>query len=370
MSPEILWPLLARASGLTVERVQAAAALAGGVENIGSLSTSDLAAAGWPPCGVVAFGVHARNEAERDLVWLARSDVELLPYTSPRYPPLLAQIPGAPAVLYVRGSLATLAHPSQLAIVGSRRPTPQGRRTAHRFAAALVRSGLVVTSGLALGIDAASHRGALSGGGLTVAVCGTGLDQMYPAEHTELADQIVANGGALVSEFPPRSEPLPSRFPQRNRLISGLSLGVLVVEAARQSGSLITARHAGDQGREVFAMPGSIHSPVSQGCHQLLRAGAKLVENVEDVLAELNLPNMNQSLTRTPEAAAHRPVAGCGLDKPSEILLDALGFEPTRVDDLALRAGMPSESVASMLLILELQGLVEPHPGGRYGRVP
>lgn len=370
MSPDILWPLLARASGLTVERVQAAAALAGGVEQLASLSPSQLAAAGWPPCAIAGLGPDARDEAERDLVWLARSDVAVLPYTSPHYPPALAQIAGAPPVLYLRGSREALAQPSQLAIVGSRHPTPQGRRTAHEFAASLARSGLVITSGLALGIDAASHRGSLAVGGLTVAVCGTGLDLTYPPEHADLADQIVAAGGALVSEFPPRSEPLRSRFPQRNRLISGLSLGVLVVEAARRSGSLITARHAGDQGREVFAIPGSIHNPVSQGCHQLIRAGAKLVETVEDILSELNLPISNQILTKSPQGAAKRPVAGYGLDKAPEILLDALGFEPTRVDDLALRAGLTSESVASMLLILELQGLVEPHPGGRYGRVP
>jgi DNA processing protein len=222
-----------------------------------------------------------------------------------------------------------------------------------------------VTSGLAVGIDAASHEGALSVEGLTVAVCATGLDRVYPAEHAPLAGRIRVRG-ALVSEFPPRTAPLRQHFPRRNRIISGLSLGTLVVEAARHSGSLITARLAAEQGREVFAIPGSIHSPVSRGCHQLIRDGAKLVEEAADVLAELRISVPKETLTGA-RSDLQKPPA---LDKEYEMLLDALGFEAATIDVLVARTRLGPESVASMLLILELQGRVAALPGGRYGRLP
>jgi DNA processing protein len=293
-----------------------------------------------------------------DLAWLGRSGAQILLSTDPDYPPLLREISGPPAALYVLGSMAALGT-AQLAMVGSRSPTPAGLETARAFAAWFARAGLTVTSGLAVGIDAASHEGALSGGGQTVAVCGAGLDRIYPPEHVALARRIREHG-ALVSEFPLRSAPLRGNFPRRNRIISGLSLGTLVVEAARKSGSLITARLAVEAGREVFAIPGSIHSPLSRGCHQLLR------EEAADVLTELKIPFPKERLTLAKEDTPPSPA----LDKEYEMLLDALGFEPATVDVLVVRTRLPAESVASMLLILELEGRVAALPGGRYGRKP
>jgi DNA processing protein len=269
---------------------------------------------------------------------------------------------GAPPVLFVRGEPAHLADP-QLAIVGSRNPTAGGRDTARAFAGALARAGLTITSGLALGIDAACHAGALDVGGTTLAVCGHGPDQVYPREHAALAARIAA-AGALVSEFAPGTPPHRSHFPQRNRIIAGLTLGTLVIEAARESGSLITARCAGDAGREVFAIPGSIHNPLAKGCHALIRQGAKLVEDVSDIWSELPNLQLEQTLTAAQPGAAPAP----RLDKAHEILLDALAFEPVSIDALIDRTGLTSESVASMLLILELGGHVESQAGGRYSR--
>jgi len=305
---------------------------------------------------------------DADLRWLDAARAALVPFGSPLYPEMLAQTRRGPAVLYVLGDARTLGE-AQLAMVGSRNPTPVGRRTARDFAAAFARVGLSITSGLALGIDGASHEGALAAGGITVAVCGNGLDVVYPREHCALAARI-REQGALVSEFPPGTPPLAAHFPQRNRILSGLALGTLVVEASIRSGSLNTAGHALEQGREVFAIPGSIHSPVTRGCHKLIREGAKLVESAADVLSELRIPEH----MRRPAAAVASPRAAPGaaraMDKDYEMLLDALGFEPASIDALVERTGLPSESIASMLLILELDGRVAPHPGGRYCRLP
>ena len=301
---------------------------------------------------------------DADLAWLAASGARIVLSCDPEYPPLLRQDAGAPAALYVQGSVAALSS-AQLAMVGSRSPTPAGRATAREFASWFARAGLTVTSGLATGIDAASHEGALAGGGETVAVYATGLDRVYPAEHAALVQRIRAQG-ALVSEFPPRTPPLRRHFPRRNRIIARLSLGTLVVEAARYSGSLITARLAAEAGREVFAIPGSIHSPLSRGCHQLIKSGAKLVEEAADVLSELRFSVPKERVSSPPE----EPRAAPALDKEYEMLLDALGFEPATVDVLVARTHLPGESVASMLLILELEGRVAALPGGRYGRLP
>jgi DNA processing protein len=303
-----------------------------------------------------------------DLGWLEQANHHLIARDDPRYPVRLAQTEGAPLVLFVIGDPDLLALP-QLAIVGSRNPTPAGLENAAAFAETLARAGLIITSGLALGIDGAAHRGALEGGGLTLAVCGTGLDRVYPARHRELAHGI-AQHGALVSEFPPGTPALAGNFPRRNRLISGLSLGVLVVEAALQSGSLITARLAGAQGREVFAIPGSIHSPLARGCHRLLREGAKLVESAQDVLEEI-APLLAQPLPNWVTTPATRTADHDGTtqnDAEYVQLLQALGFEPSRIDMLAERTGFTAEAVASMLLILELQGEVALLPGGAYQR--
>jgi DNA processing protein len=300
---------------------------------------------------------------DSDLRWLETSGTALLPATSKDYPPMLRESPDAPAVLYVRGEVRILSEP-QLAMVGSRNPTAGGRSTAREFASFFARAGLTVTSGLALGIDAACHEGALAADGPTIAVLGCGLDQIYPRNHEALAERIAASG-ALVSEFPPGTAPLPACFPQRNRIIAGLSHGTLVVEAAQRSGSLITARLAGTAGRDVFAIPGSIHNPMARGCHQLIRQGAKLVECPEDVLCELKISLSAQLVASAPNS----PGAAPALDKEYKILLDALAFEPASVDSLIARTGMNSESIASMLLILELDGHVAPHPGGRYSRM-
>ena len=304
---------------------------------------------------------------DSDLRWCEDTGVALLAATSADYPPLLRESPDAPAVLYVRGKPRVLNEP-QIAMVGSRNPTAGGRATAHEFAAFFARAGLTVTSGLALGIDAACHEGALAADGPTVAVLGCGLDQTYPRKHQALAERIAASG-ALVSEFPPGSPPLPACFPQRNRIIAGLSYGTLVVEAAQQSGSLITARLAGVAGREVFAIPSSIHNPLARGCHQLIRQGAKLVERPEDVLCELKISLSAQLVATGPGEPVVPGEAATTLDKEYKILLDALAFEPASVDSLIERTGMNSESIASMLLILELDGHVAPHPGGRYSRM-
>jgi DNA processing protein len=354
--------MLARTPGLTAEHVRALFAATGN-ESCLDCPAQVLRRVGIPPAAR-AF-LSAPNEAELlcDLRWIESSGAQLVLCTDAAYPPMLAQTAGAPAVLFVLGSIEAL-HSPQLAMVGARNPTAAGRKTAREFAAWFARCGLTITSGLAVGVDAASHEGALLVDGVTVAVFGTGLDAVYPAENARLAARI-REKGALVSEFPPRTEPSKRNFPRRNRIISGLSHGTLVVEATRRSGSLITARCAGEQGREVFAIPGSIHSPLSRGCHKLIREGAKLVEAADDVLSELQIPLRGQRVMGTRGAAK----GVTPLDKEYEMLLDALGFEPVTIDVLIERTGLPGESLVSMLLILELEGCVAALPGGRYDRI-
>ncbi|MDS4039826.1 MAG: DNA-processing protein DprA [Candidatus Competibacter sp.] len=306
---------------------------------------------------------------EQDLAWLERPGNHLLDWDNPLYPPLLRQIPYPPPLLFVHGDPGCLRAP-QLAIVGTRNPTPAGRETAHRFAAHLVGAGLTITSGLALGIDAAAHQGALSGDGRTIAVMGTSLDRVYPAKNRDLAHAI-AERGALVSELPTGTPGMAENFPRRNRLISGLALGVLVVEAAARSGSLITARTALDQGREVFAIPGSIHNPLAKGCHALIRQGmAKLVETATDILEELG--SLAAAGADTVTLSTGTPPAGAApdrLDDDYRQLLAAIGDGPAGVDLLVERCGLTAEVVSSMLLILELEGYVAAVPGGLYCRL-
>jgi DNA processing protein len=298
-----------------------------------------------------------------DLAWLDDDAHHLLTWSDPDYPALLRQIADPPVLLYVHGDRALLGRP-QLAIVGSRNPTAVGRENALAFARDLAASGLVITSGLALGIDAAAHRGALDADGATIAVCGTGLDRIYPPGNRDLAHEIAARG-ALVSELPIGTPVRPGNFPVRNRIISGLSLGVLVVEAALRSGSLITARLAGEQGREVFALPGSIHSPMARGCHELIRQGAKLAETSAHILEELGA--IASVSSRIIDAdAAH---ADANLTAVERQLLDCLGYEPTHIDVLIDRSGLTADTVSSILLQLELRGFVLAGPGG-YQRAP
>jgi len=300
---------------------------------------------------------------ERDLAWQTQADCRILTLADPTYPPLLRELDDAPPLLFLRGDSRQLDNP-QLAVVGSRNPSAIGKEIAHDFSRTLATAGLVITSGLALGVDAAAHRGALDGGGQTIAVFGTGLDRVYPAAHRDLAHAIVEQGGLLVSEYPPGTAPLPGNFPRRNRIISGLSLGTLVVEAALRSGSLITARLAVEQGREVFAIPGSIHNPLARGCHQLIRQGAKLVETAQDVLEEL-APQLQAAIALPgPTPAAGGASSTEALDEEYRELLGCLDEAPSSVDQLVARSGLTADAVSSMLLLLELQGYVVSTAGG------
>lgn len=302
---------------------------------------------------------------EQDLAWVERTATTVVTCHDERYPPLLRELADAPPLLFVQGDVRLLSEP-QLALVGTRNPSAQGAETAKEFARSLAAAGVTITSGLATGVDAAGHRGALAAAGATVAVLGSGLDRVYPAAHRALAEEI-ATHGALVSEFVPGTPPRSHNFPRRNRLISGLSLGTLVVEAAVHSGSLITARCALEQGREVFAIPGSIHNPVARGCHALIRQGAKLVETVNDILEELGA--LTQYVMDDRQAAGDQAQArGLSLTRDQQALLDTLGYDPTPMDVLIERSGLTPGEVSSMLLVLELQGYVVTAPGGHICR--
>lgn len=295
---------------------------------------------------------------EAALAWADLPGNHILTLADVDYPQALLEIADPPALLYLKGRV-DLVERKSLAIVGSRNPTPQGEANASSFAATLTGSGLTIVSGMALGIDAAAHRGALAGGGFTIAVIGTGADRVYPAKNRDLA-QAIFDQGAIVSEFPLGTPPLAANFPRRNRIIAGLAQGCLVVEAAARSGSLITARLAAEAGREVFAIPGSIHSPLSKGCHQLIRQGAKLVESARDILEELRWPVVPAS-----EAAGEATSAA----PKADVLLTVLGHDPCTLDTLAARSGLTPDALLAMLLQLELEGHVASLPGGRYQRL-
>lgn len=307
---------------------------------------------------------------ERWRAWLARPNRTLVTFGSADYPVRLAELRDAPLALWVEGPDVGLLKAPQLAIVGSRSPTTDGSRTAEQFARYLAERGLAITSGLATGIDGASHRGAVAALGGTIAVLGSGIDVVFPRVHARLAAEIAARG-LLASEYAPGVAPQKYFFPQRNRIIAGLSLGTLVVEATRRSGSLITAGLALEHGREVFAIPGSIHNPLARGCHHLIRQGAKLVEEAADVIVEL-APQL--SAEGFDLAVVERPAAGAdsspvATDPSYEKLLNALGFSPTPIAEIGARTNLTTAEVSSMLLLLELEGLVEALPGGRYSRL-
>ena len=299
---------------------------------------------------------------ERTRAWLeGDARRHLLTLGDADYPAELLQTEDPPLLLHLEGELDTLRHPLRLAMVGSRNPTPQGADHARQFAHALAEAGACIVSGLALGIDGAAHEGALEAGGCTLAVVGTGLDQVYPKKHQALARRI-AGQGLLISEYPLGTPPLAPNFPRRNRIISGLSQGVLVVEAALQSGSLITARQAAEQGREVFAIPGSIHSPQSRGCHALIRQGAKLVESARDILEELQASRNGLPADAGDEACATES------QLTGDPLLQALGYEPCGLDALQARCGLDTATLQARLLELEFDGLVARLPGGLHQR--
>lgn len=312
---------------------------------------------------------------DADLQWVeSSSDHTILTLDHPSYPPPLKEIHMPPPVLYARGALSFLKQP-QIAIVGSRNPSKQGKDLAFLFAESFSSMGLTVTSGLALGVDGAAHQGALKGKGGTIAVLGNGLAQIYPKRHKALAEEIVSRGqGVLISEFSLQIGPWSSNFPRRNRIISGLSLGVLVVEAALKSGSLITAKHALNQGREVFAIPSSIHNPLAKGCHQLIQQGAKLVQTVQDVLEELNayprirkILSENKKVLKLNNEGSKRFRQVNFLEGGLARLLDKVSYGTTTIDTLVEASGLTVALVSSMLLELELMGAVIPVPGG-YSR--
>jgi DNA processing protein len=302
------------------------------------------------------------RSVERALEWLEVPGHSVVTLSDAEYPRLLLEIADPPPLLYCRGRVDLLNRPS-LAVVGSRNATAQGASSAEQLARSFSVAGLTIVSGLAQGIDAAAHRGGLAGDGSTIAVLGTGLDNIYPRANAALAEEI-ATRGLLLTEFPLGSKALAHHFPRRNRLISGLSQGCLVVEAALASGSLITARSAAEQGREVFAVPGSIHSPLSKGCHALIKSGAKLAESAEDVLSEL-------AAFRRTGFASTRPSSGAvaSATTADEPLLEAMGFDPVDVDSLCARAGLPAERISAELLRLELAGRIAALPGGLYQRI-
>lgn len=297
-----------------------------------------------------------------DLEWAQQANCHILTRQHKGYPTLLKDIPDPPPVLFVQGQLKAL-HTPQVAIVGSRKPTHQGGDHAFEFAALLAATGLTITSGLAAGIDARAHEGALLAKGRTIAVMATGPEQRYPAVNTALAERIIASG-ALVTEMPVGTKPSPGLFPRRNRIISGLSVGILVVEAGVSSGALVTANQALEQNREVMAIPGSVHNPVARGCHSLIRRGAALIETATDVLNALNCPKpLCEPAQLNDDQATDKPI-----DPDLQPVLDAMGHDSVTFDGLVARLGLTPDRLSSMLLNLELLGLVIPTDGGRYER--
>lgn len=359
------WLILLRATGLGIAGFHK---LLGAFEQpakILAANGSKLSDYGFNQQTIAAIKEPDLESVQTDLDWADAADNHhIITLFDSCYPQHLKSISQPPPVLFVRGDPDYLNQP-QLAMVGSRNPTAVGKRTATDFAKHLSDSGITITSGLARGIDGASHQGALQGIAGTVALVAHGLDIVYPAAHRALAEEI-ANNGAVVAEVPIGTEPHRGLFPRRNRIISGLSLGTLVVEAALKSGSLITAKHALEQSREVFAIPGSIHNPLSRGCHQLIRQGAKLVETAEDILEEL-LPYIPESA-----AAVSKPTNTQNnqqtLDPDHQKLLKCLQYETIAIDELVNNSGFSAAEVASMLLIMELEGIVV-NESGRYTRV-
>lgn len=349
----------------------------GGIDPLVQASRDQLKRAGLDAETIQALKHPDQEMLDRDLEWLSVPSHHLIGWDSEQYPPLLRDIPSPPAALYADGDPDILWQP-QLAVIGSRNPTAGGKDNARDFASELSRRGMTITSGLAAGIDSVAHAAALDAGNTTVAVMGTGLDRIYPASSRDLALRIRQHG-ILVSEFPPGTGAQRSHFPSRNRIISGLSLGVLVIEAGLRSGTLITARMAGNQGRDVFALPGSIHNPMAKGCHRLIRDGAKLVETAEEILQELapmagqlagelrrqiGIPETERR-TGTVDNDAGDPHL---TDPESRLVWSCLGFDPKPVDAIIEQSGLTAGSVSAMLMMLELRGKVEVHPGGAYSR--
>jgi DNA processing protein len=363
----LAWITLARAPGLAATQLSSALALVEAPAHLLTASDALWSLAGIPHVTREFLTSAAAGPLPAERRWLEADHHHLIPFTDPRYPRLLRSIDRHPIALYLSGNPNALDGP-QLAVIGTRNPTAQGRDTALEFAAQLAQRGLGIVSGAAEGIDGSAHRGALDAQGLTVGVLGTGVDLVYPSHHAPLYRDI-ERYGALVSEFTLGTPPRRGNFPQRNRVIAALSLGTLVVEAARRSGSLITARCATTYGRQVFAVPGSLHNPMSRGCHELIKGGARLVESAADILRALNFSAFFSNDFHASGDGDEPPPHASGMDKDHKILLDALGFDPVDLDLLVERTGFKPEAVSSMMLILELEGHVQAALGGRYSRV-
>jgi len=348
------WLRLSFAAGLSNDAFRQLLIAFGGPQEILAATRAELAPLVHERAARAVLMPAPRELLERVAEWLAEPGNHVVTLGDPDYPQSLLNAPDPPLLLYAKGRLQLLNAPA-FAIVGSRNATRQGIAHAESFARALSDAGLTIVSGLALGIDAAAHRGGLAGASASIAVVGTGLDIVYPARNRDLAHEL-ARGGCIVSEFALGTSPIATNFPRRNRIISGLACGCLVVEAALSSGSLITARLANEQGKDVFAMPGSIHSPLTKGCHSLIKQGAKLAETAQDILDELKLPGLTRAAPADPR------------EETTDRVLAQLGYEPCDFDTLAARTGMGADTLAALLTQWELEGLVEALPGGRYQR--
>ena len=349
------WLRLSFAPGLTNDAFRQLLLAFGGPREILAAPRAELARAAHERAARAVLAPVPPELLTRVEDWLGDAANQIVTLGNASYPQSLLDTPDPPLLLYVKGRVELL-NAAAFSIVGSRNATQQGLAHAEAFARALSDAGFTIVSGLALGIDAAAHRGGLAGASSSVAVVGTGLDTVYPARNRDLAHAL-ARSGCIISEFPLGTAPLASNFPRRNRIIGGLGRGCLVVEAALSSGSLITARLANELGKDVFAMPGSIHSPLTKGCHSLIKEGAKLAESAQDILDELGVPNVSIApLPSAPRVAAHAALA-------------RVGFDPCDFDTLCTRCGLSAEALAALLTIWEIEGLVEALPGGRYQRV-
>ena len=360
------WLALLRCEGIGSKTFLKCLEHCGEPEQVFKADSSTLASLGLREKSIHSIKNADWSRVESDLNWLAQADNHLIKISDDDYPQVLKEIADPPPLLFARGDV-DLVHFPQIAIVGSRNPSSSGLQIATDFAYSLSQSGFTITSGLALGIDAASHRGALNAGAKTIAVTGTGLDRVYPAAHKQLATDII-NNGVLISEFPPGTSAKANHFPRRNRIISGLCMGLLVVEAAQKSGSLISARMALEQNREVFAIPGSIYNPLARGCNGLIRQGAKLVETTDDILQELKY---NFEFSQPTVSASTPQITSTfnDINAEQQQILAAIQFSPTSVDSVVTATNISVENISANLLMLELQGYISAAPGGGYARL-
>ena len=356
------WLTLVHAQGLSFRNCIRLLEIFSHPENIILAEHQLLKSAGLDEWTIKALHKPEKSQLEAALSWLEIDNNHLITLWHPDYPELLKHISDPPVALFARGDLACLKR-KNIAVIGSRKPTPGGNKIAYEFASSLSANGITVTSGLAYGIDTSAHSGALTGSGGSIAVLGSGLDCIYPKRNINLAQEI-ADRGLLLSEFPLQASPLPRNFPRRNRIISGMSLGVLVVEASLKSGSLITANLAAEQGREVFVIPGSILNPVAAGCNKLISNGAKLTTNIQDIVEEI--PGLGSEIIQYYDTKRISQVDNEILDEQVKLLLDNIGYEPVSFENIVAGSGLSIEKIRVMLPELELEGMIQSVAGGRY----